>query len=369
MDRLAIQDMEDVSAGALPDLIAFLPRWAKRLGRFRPSKDEWETNQERWLREVAFRMEGIEGLARLARKTRRPHVCLAWCQALADRGDWPGALRAYDASAALVSHSHWRGELLDGAALAAQQLGRSDRASRLAAAWRAAPSLRRLVRWLEANGRSPAVVRAKATKALRRCSTAAGRQVGLLRVLLADWRSAADLLSKAAGLGWSTEDHPAHVLFPSFAILLATKDSTRVSDPLLANLESTCRDPLEALSPDDIDGRPKLSQPSIIALIQDVSSSIELTDADRTSMLDAMRIAAEKRVEGILEKSRRRYYGHAALLAATCVAFAPKARARDFANWIAGLRRTYSRRHAFTGELTRALESLGLPAVFANPKA
>lgn len=53
-----IKDMEDVCAGALPDLGAFLPRWVKRLERFRPPKDEWETAHERWLREAVFRMDG-----------------------------------------------------------------------------------------------------------------------------------------------------------------------------------------------------------------------------------------------------------------------------------------------------------------------
>ena len=73
-----------------------------------------------------------------------------------DRGDWAGALHAYDASAALVG-SHWRGELLDGGALAAQQLKRPDVTKRLEAAWHAAPTLTRLVRWLRANGHTLAV--------------------------------------------------------------------------------------------------------------------------------------------------------------------------------------------------------------------
>ena len=126
-----IKDMEGVSAGALPDLGAFLPLWVKRLRRLRPSKDEWESDEERWLREATFRLEGVDGLERLARKTKRPQACLAWCEALADRGDWAGALHAYDASAALVGRSHWRGELLDGGALAAQQLGRPEATTRL----------------------------------------------------------------------------------------------------------------------------------------------------------------------------------------------------------------------------------------------
>ena len=84
-----IGDMEGVSAGVLPDLGPFLPRWAKRLERVRPSKDDFDSAPERWLREAVFRMEGVEGLERVARKTKRPLACLAWCEALAERGDWP----------------------------------------------------------------------------------------------------------------------------------------------------------------------------------------------------------------------------------------------------------------------------------------
>jgi hypothetical protein len=73
-----IKDMEEVSAGVLSDLTAFLPLWVKRLKRFRPSKDEWETEHERWLREAVFRADGVGGLERIARKTKRPRACLAW---------------------------------------------------------------------------------------------------------------------------------------------------------------------------------------------------------------------------------------------------------------------------------------------------
>ncbi|MDO8794844.1 MAG: hypothetical protein Q7J25_09515 [Vicinamibacterales bacterium] len=103
-----------------------------------------------------------------------------------------------------------------------------------------------------------------------------------------------------------------------------------------------------------------MGTPSIVALIQDVSSSITLADADRNSMLDAMRVAAEKRVEGILGNSRRRHYGHAAMLAGLCVALAPTDRGKDVSAWLAGLRQKYKRRHAFREELTRAMASLGL---------
>jgi hypothetical protein len=72
-----IAEIEGVSAGALPDLGAFLPRWVKHLGRRRPSKDDWENDDhEPWLREAIFRLDGVSGLevcdfANVARRTLR----------------------------------------------------------------------------------------------------------------------------------------------------------------------------------------------------------------------------------------------------------------------------------------------------------
>jgi hypothetical protein len=348
--------MEDVCAGALPDLGGFLPRWVKRLERFRPSKDEWETGHERWLREAVFRMDGVGGLERIARKTRRPQACLAWYQALADKGDWTAALKASDAATRLMRPSRWLGELLDGAALAAQELGRSDLSRRLEAAWRAAPTVTRLLRWLVADGYEGEPIPAKAAKALARCPKRAVRQIGLLRVLVGDVSGAAALLEKSPGLGWSNPDHPGHLLFPLLAALLSNRP---IGDALMTELEATGRDPLESFALTDED-RPTLTTPSIAMLIQSTRSSIALTDPDRDTAIDAMRVAADKRVEGILGNSRRRHYGHAALLVASCVAYAPKRRAAEFLGWAEELRQQYWRRHAFRDELARASEGLGV---------
>ena len=353
--------MEDVSAGALPDLAAFLPLWVKRLERHRPArKNDWEDTYDRWLREAVLRLEGPSGLERIARKTRRPQACLAWCEALADRQEWSQAFRAYANAAKWVRPSPWRGDLLDGAALAARMLRRSDVSKFLDAAWRGAPTLTRLVRSLGADGTESGKVRARAEKALARCPKTAGRQLGFLRVVVGDIAGAAQLLSRAAGLGWSDADHPGHVLFALFAILLADGRDNAVGPALVSNLESTASDPLEMISADDAPGRPVLETPSIVALIRGVRSSIKLDTPDHDAMLDAMRIAAEKRIEAILGHSRRRHYGHAATLAATCVALAPSGRRPEFMTWITALQQTYSRRSAFRQELTRALESVGV---------
>ena len=120
---------------------------------------------------------------------------------------------------------------------------------------------------------------------------------------------------------------------------------------------------MEVFSDEDTESKPKLSTPSIASLIQDVRPSIRLADADCDVAINAMRITAEKRAEGILGNSRRRHYGHAALLVASCVALAPKGREVELSTWAAGLRQTYSRRHAFREELTRAFARLGLAPV------
>jgi hypothetical protein len=82
------------------------------------------------------------------------------------------------------------------------------------------------------------------------------------------------------------------------------------------------------------------------------------TDAGRDAVIDAMRIAAQKRVQEILEHSRRRHHGHAALLIASSVANAPQRRTAGFVRWAVALDEQYRRRHAFRTELARACERL-----------
>ena len=76
-----------------------------------------------------------------------------------------------------------------------------------------------------------------------------------------------------------------------------------------------------------------------------------------------MHAAAEKRVEGILGNSRRRHYGHAALVVASCVAFAPKRLRADCERWAGEIRQRYWRRHAFRQELAKAFDVLGVREV------
>ncbi len=85
-----IRELERVAVEPLPGLAEFLSEWrslvtARATGE---RADDWETDPDRWLSEVTLRLDGTDGLARLARSTRRPHDLRAWCKSVRQTGDW-----------------------------------------------------------------------------------------------------------------------------------------------------------------------------------------------------------------------------------------------------------------------------------------
>jgi hypothetical protein len=350
--REPLEQMERATPGPLPELEAFLPRWVRYLEKQPLTEDVWDWVPDHWLREAVLRVEGVTGLERIAQKTRKPEAFMAWCDAVVGAGDWGEALRAYEASAKLArkGERESRGVFLDGAALAAGQLGQRDVAVRLQAAWRAAPSMTRLLRWLGAGSPTGAVVVRRARAAINHCPSEAGRQLGLLRVLTGDVEAAAGILAAAPGLGWSNEEHPGHVLVPVFAGLLAGRVKARISAALFRDLGEAPDDPWE-MAGEGGGKRPTLGTPRIPELIEIVRPEKGVGARDRKAMLDAMRVAAAKRVEGILGNKRRAYYGHAAILLACCLELAPAVGDQDeVREWVAGIRKEYSRFYAFQEE-------------------
>jgi hypothetical protein len=353
-----LEQMERVATAPLPDFDEFLPRWVRHLEGQPPSESEWEGDRDRWLREAVLRLEGVTGLERIARRTKKPEALRAWCTELADRGQWAEALRAFDAAAELVGKSHWRGDFLDGAALAAQQLGRRDTTERLEAAWLGHPSLVRLLRWLGAGAPAPATVVKRTRKAIAHCPPKAARQLGLLRVLSGDVRAAAKLLADAPGLGWSSEDHPGHLLFSAFAGLLAEGANAPLSAELFAGLSQALRDPFEAIRDGVDDVKPKLTAPSVAELIMSVRAGASVDSLGRMAMFEAMQVAATGRVGGVLDNKRRGHYAHAARLVACCLELSPVVeKQKAVAGWIDEMRRECARFSAFQKELKSALAS------------
>jgi tetratricopeptide (TPR) repeat protein len=359
-----LADMERVAMKPLPELDAFLPRWVTRLEREPSSEGPWESERDRMLREAVSRAEGVAGLERLARASRKPEALQAWCSTLTERRQWPEALRAYEEAAELAPSSPsslWRGDFLDGAALAASRLGRTDLSRRLKAAWLEAPCLVRLLRWLEAGAPEVATLKRRATLALGKCPTKAPRLVGLLLVLAGDIASAAALLTQASGLGWSHEEHPGHLLFPAFAWLLGGAPAGTLRGELARPLHHP---PTQLfgltldLGSEDAGAptRPALPTPSVIHVLQRSHAAERLTAKDRSTMLEALRSAASTRTDVVISHKRRRAYVHAAMLIACSVELEALAgHVETGARWVAELRERTRRFPAFQEALRKAL--------------
>lgn len=338
-----IRALECVAVEPLPGLDEFLPLWRALLGQ-KPADGrrlDWDTAEDRWLREVVQRMEGADGLAKIARTTKRADDLRAWCESLVDAGDWNGALSAFEEAAGMVAgNSYARGELLDGAALAAQHVGREDLSAWLERAWRAGPSMLRLRRWLGSAG-SACVLRERASQALLTCPMPATRQRAFLHVLQGEFEAAAELLAAAPGLGWSNDEHPGHLLFPLFTRLLGGEYD---ANPPRAELEALTADQDE----------PRLAAPGVEELLEQAGVSTLSSPVSQRAVLAALRKAAERRLAGVTEQKRRHHYGHAAELVGACVSCAPSP---GTARWVAALKAAYARFPALRAKLDQAVEA------------
>jgi len=349
-----LRELERVAIEPLPALNTFLSQWHELIEREAATglSDDSDFDAHRWQREVVLRLEGTEGLARVARSTRRPEDLNAWCSTLAEDGKWTDALAANVEAAAIVSgNDYWIGAFLDGAALAAKMSGQRDLAAYFERAWRGSPSLPRLLRWLGTSATKAALARnvAAATAA---CPAQASRQRMLLLILARDFDSAAQSLATSAGLGWSHKDHPGRLAFPALAHLLG--DQSPATQRALEGLSHDGIDFDDGDWAEDATDRPRLEMPSVEGLLERAGLQRITDRTTRSTVLVSMRTAAERRVAGVTGEKRRRHYGDAAQLVATCVA----CDATDVsATWAEALKAEYRRFPALRAELDLAMRA------------
>jgi len=344
-----LREMERVAVEPLPDFDVFLQEWRAVVQEACNSKGNrhWDADVDRWLREAVQRTDGAKGLAGIARSTRRSNDLQAWCRALIESGDWKSALAAYEEAAEIVSDKIYsEGDFLDGAALAARELGLKDLPKRLEHAWHKAPSMLRLQRWLGSSG-SKGVLKNRAAAAIDACPQKAHRQKAFLHVLLCDFEAAAQLLASAPGLGWSDNEHPGHLLFPIFCRLLGN-DSGYFEQEVRHSTMSI--DELESSIPGS--DKPCLPNPSVDEIIALAGLDEIRDDHERASLIKAMQKAVRKRIEGLTKHKRRNHYDHAAFLAAACVAVDESGATSA---WIDAIRSEHRRFPALQRELDRYL--------------
>ena len=193
----------------------------------------------------------------------------------------------------------------------------------------------RLRRWL-GSSKSKRKLRQLVAVALDVCPERFHRQPALLHIVNGDFEAAAKLLASAAGLGWSGSEHPGYSLFPIFHTLLRGAEPITEVTPDLdeQDLVFNC------------DG-PRLETPKIGALLDQAGIDPPADCTTRAAVLEAMRKAAARRIEGVTENKRRRYYAHAASLALACVRVDGWLEA---VSWLAVIRNQYRRYTALQRE-------------------
>jgi hypothetical protein len=138
------------------------------------------------------------------------------------------------------------------------------------------------------------------------------------------------------------------LLFPIFYTLLGGRTSefqcgTEVFSDRLMDLEELAWPHFER-------DEPHLMSPEIDEILELAGVAGPQSKRTRGALLEAMRKAAERRIACVTENKRRRYYGHAASLAATCVEVDPSS---GTSAWMAKLRHEYRRYTALQRELSR----------------
>lgn len=213
-------------------------------------------------------------------------------------------------------------------------------------AWTVAPSILRLRRWLGGT-ESKQTIKKRATEALAACPKQAHRQRAFLHVLLGDLEAAAKLLASAPGLGWSDGEHPGHLLFPLFQLLLSGKNVSLSNAGSGMDIEA-----LDLMTRDQ--DEPYLAAPEIDQILNQAGANVVADGKAREVVLESMRKAAERRVEGVTGQKRRRHYGHAANLVAICSAIDPSP---TTAQWVMRLRDEHRRYPALRAELDRQVDT------------
>jgi hypothetical protein len=359
-----IREMETVSTKPLPDLNAFLPSWFQYLQtRVKPdAAGRFEDATDGMLREAAARSGGASALRDLARGKGGLFAWHDWVRLLVVDKRWKEAAAALVEAAGAAREGSQRASFLDSAGALAMARQTGDVADLLAQAWRAKPSVPRLMRLYGATaaGDRPALLRQELAF-LRTTKSVPARVLGVLTLLDGRFAEAAQLLAACNGLGWSSEDHPGRFLFPALSFLAAgPPQAGSCGEVLLKTLQGN--DDVEAmLERDSAEGLPPLQVVDPLPLLADLRRSLPPTPETVTAIVDALRAAALRRVKEATSQQRRSAYEHAVfLVAATAEVFRAIARPLDAVALIDLVQTEYRRYSALQSLLNRCLRKSGV---------
>jgi hypothetical protein len=337
---LGLQSLIDADKAPLPDMELFLPRWLEFLrsqehGR-KPGAALFQGEQHsQWLLREAVQLEkGIAGLQDLARErgARNPEAYHQWISALIAEKDVEKSVFAAREAAERIHANKDRAcmaEVWAELARRADHPGAVLGARRLA--FRASPSARRLLEYCAEGNPGQSALRARIKTELEYAETCdeppSPRLMAVLDLLLGHVELAMQSLEDSSMLGWSSKDHPGHVLFPAL-LLVSSGILQPESESILARLWSQL-DSILGLRVDgpeahhEIFAACSLEHPNKIsvscrALLEPALGRLRLNKERRRALLKDLQEVTLKRVHSIVGNRFRRAYERASLVSVAC---------------------------------------------------
>ncbi len=347
--RMPIRMMEHAAVRPLRGFDAFLRLWLERLRATPSGLRDWKTND--LIREATLRVDGVDGLARIARASKTPNAYRSWCSALREGQMWPELLEAVLEAASMPAAAWETASWQDEAAALRAKLGQSDLVRpHLEAAFAAAPTLDRVLQLIDDGTPAGDVVRRRAQVLLRAGQPRSAAIVSVLKLLAGEYVEAAALLAAAPGTGWSGGDHPGPVAFPSLVLVFGGEPPVHsVRAQVCASIMTAAVSP-----PDSI--RDAIGVSPLSTLLERCGA---VGSASAREILEALRTAAWNRIDGVTSTTHRSRYSHGARLA-VCVAELQRGlgdRAGAEA-WLEMVRRETRRWPRFQAELADAMSAM-----------
>jgi len=354
----------------LADFEAFARAWARMLeelaeGDRARRSDDWRPS-DALLAEALEHVHSLDGVARMARRSNDLSHYRTWISRLAHQEKWELALDVViEHEGALVQPTD-RAIMLDAGLTLARQTGDQKRMTELAErAMLAAPTIRRMVRWLLADQPDRATILARSLRVVEICPDTTPRMRALLAAVQGAFHEVA-LLLEDSGDGWDDEEHPGRVAFPVLLIAFyGGPKGTPIASKLCAPLFG-----VKAKHPDaDIDrwdGRDSL--PEILGKVDVPSPGSSILDAlhevqsksdpaqDLGGIPWLLRDAASRRGARVLATKERQFYEHAALLIVAAAEATFRAGNRAMARaYLGEMAQAATRQSTFRSALTKTL--------------
>lgn len=372
-----LKRLEEAAVRPLEGFDDFIRGWTDELesrtaAGFGDSSFVW-TPAEALLAEALERVDGLDGVARLARRSGELAHYRTWIVRLADQSQWSAALDVVEEADGGLSDPFARATVLDAGSRFAHKIGDLRRSMSLAErAFTLAPKPGRLVRWLLVDDPEPARLRERLRSARDRAHLLTPRMRALVGALSAEVGEVAQMLDDSDEL-WDDEAHPGPVAYP--ALLVAFYGGPK-GTPIAANLCApffggrggqlglALDDGHRWASPaNDWDGAatPLLGPPIVGALLELEGSGALAGDLEQVPRI--LRSAAARRAMSVLANKDRSMYESAALLAVAAAEATFRAGAPDLArSYLADLAaaQAAARQSSFRTVLTRTLAKSAL---------